>query len=158
MICHSLSSAKYIFLCNWTIWIYRIRNSMAYTKSCFVLFLSFIFIQVPRYNEIWLTGDFRDRICTVAEIRYYFHGFLAEGASSANYVKPNKNCNLTSWVSGCEPGCSCQCGLRAWCRMSVLIFCSCIVLLVIFYCCWILIWERKRHLLIFFSKIIFKRD
>ena len=57
-----------------------------------------------------MTGDFRDRICTVAEIRYYFHGFLAEGASSANYVKPNKNCNLTSWVSGCEPGWSCSAG------------------------------------------------
>ncbi|TKY52970.1 putative white-brown complex-like protein 30 [Spatholobus suberectus] len=55
-------------------------------------------------------GDFRDRICTVAEIRYYFHGFLEQGASSTNYVKPNKNCNLTSWVSGCEPGWSCSAG------------------------------------------------
>nr|KYP66999.1 Putative white-brown complex isogeny protein 30 [Cajanus cajan] len=55
-------------------------------------------------------GDFRDRICTVAEVRYYFHGFLEQGGSSANYVKPNKNCNLTSWVSGCEPGWSCSAG------------------------------------------------
>ncbi|RDX94785.1 putative white-brown complex-like protein 30, partial [Mucuna pruriens] len=55
-------------------------------------------------------GDFRDRICSVAEIRYYFHGFLEEGGSSTNYVKPNKNCNLTSWVSGCEPGWSCSAG------------------------------------------------
>ncbi|KAK7279333.1 hypothetical protein RJT34_24382 [Clitoria ternatea] len=53
-------------------------------------------------------GDFRDRICSAAEIRYYFHGFLEEGVSSSNYVKPNKNCNLTSWVSGCEPGWSCS--------------------------------------------------
>nr|XP_012570327.1 putative white-brown complex homolog protein 30 isoform X2 [Cicer arietinum] len=55
-------------------------------------------------------GDFRDRICTAAEIRYYFHGFLAQGASADNYVKPNKNCNLTSWVSGCEPGWGCSTG------------------------------------------------
>ncbi|KAK7392479.1 hypothetical protein VNO78_20918 [Psophocarpus tetragonolobus] len=55
-------------------------------------------------------GDFRDTICTAAEIRYYFHGFLDQGLSSSNYVKPNKNCNLTSWVSGCEPGWSCSAG------------------------------------------------
>ncbi|KAK7345545.1 hypothetical protein VNO77_16150 [Canavalia gladiata] len=52
-------------------------------------------------------GDFRDRICTAAEIRCYFQGFAEEGGSSTNYVKPNKNCNLTSWVSGCEPGWCC---------------------------------------------------
>lgn len=61
-------------------------------------------------NVILLTGDFRDRICTVSEIRYYFHGFLEQGATSSNYVKPNRNCNLTSWVSGCEPGWSCSAG------------------------------------------------
>jgi hypothetical protein len=55
-----------------------------------------------------LIGDFRDRICTTAEIRYYFQSFFLEGGSSASYVKPNKNCNLTSWVSGCEPGWSCN--------------------------------------------------
>ncbi|CAI8602458.1 unnamed protein product [Vicia faba] len=55
-------------------------------------------------------GDFRDRICTAAEIRYYFHGFVAQGAATDNYVKPNKNCNLTSWVSGCEPGWGCSTG------------------------------------------------
>ncbi|KAK2418196.1 putative white-brown complex protein [Trifolium repens] len=53
-------------------------------------------------------GDFRDRICTTAEIRYYFQSFFLEGGSSASYVKPNQNCNLTSWVSGCEPGWSCN--------------------------------------------------
>jgi hypothetical protein len=55
-----------------------------------------------------LIGDFRDRICTTAEIRYYFQSFFLEGGSSASYVKPNQNCNLTSWVSGCEPGWSCN--------------------------------------------------
>nr|CAD1835973.1 unnamed protein product [Ananas comosus var. bracteatus] len=27
-----------------------------------------------------------------------------------NYLKPNKNCNSTSWVSGCEPGWACAVG------------------------------------------------
>jgi hypothetical protein len=67
-------------------------------------------ILFPNHNVIWLTGDFRDRICTAAEIRYYFHGFVAQGASSDNYVEPNKNCNLTSWVDGCEPGWGCSTG------------------------------------------------
>ncbi|XP_027363099.1 putative white-brown complex homolog protein 30 [Abrus precatorius] len=53
-------------------------------------------------------GDFRDKICSAAEIRFYFHGFLDPAASPSNYVKPNKNCNLTSWFSGCEPGWSCS--------------------------------------------------
>ncbi|XP_058749265.1 putative white-brown complex homolog protein 30 [Vicia villosa] len=53
-------------------------------------------------------GDFTDRICTTAEIRNYFQSFFLEGGTSASYVKPNKNCNLTSWVSGCEPGWSCS--------------------------------------------------
>ncbi|XP_057426553.1 putative white-brown complex homolog protein 30 isoform X2 [Lotus japonicus] len=68
-------------------------------------------------------GDFRDRICTATEIRYYFHGFVEQGgASSANYAKPNKNCNLTSWVSGCEPGwsCSAACPLGSYCPMAKL--------------------------------------
>ncbi|KAK7285030.1 hypothetical protein RJT34_19787 [Clitoria ternatea] len=50
-------------------------------------------------------GDFRNRMCTTAEIRYYFRSFFEQGTSS--YIKPNKNCNLTSWVSGCEPGWGC---------------------------------------------------
>lgn len=57
-----------------------------------------------------MTGDFTDRICTTAEIRNYFQSFFLEGGTSASYVKPNKNCNLTSWVSGCEPGWSCSAG------------------------------------------------
>ncbi|RYR53440.1 hypothetical protein Ahy_A06g028558 [Arachis hypogaea] len=52
-------------------------------------------------------GDFRDRMCTAAEIRYYFRSLL-QGGSDGNYVKPNRNCNLTSWVPGCEPGWSCS--------------------------------------------------
>ena len=54
-----------------------------------------------------MTGDFRDRMCTTAEIRYYFQSFFLQQGTSASYVKPNINCNLTSWGSGCEPGWSC---------------------------------------------------
>ncbi|OIW11294.1 hypothetical protein TanjilG_20443 [Lupinus angustifolius] len=59
-------------------------------------------------NCVKQKGDFRDRICTSAEIRYYFRSLFEQGASTSSYVKPNKNCNLTSWVSGCEPGWSCS--------------------------------------------------
>ncbi|CAL0326793.1 unnamed protein product [Lupinus luteus] len=61
-------------------------------------------------NCVKQKGDFRDRICTSAEIRYYFRSLFEQGASASSYVKPNKNCNLTSWVSGCEPGWSCSVG------------------------------------------------
>ncbi|KAF5194393.1 Abc transporter g family member, partial [Thalictrum thalictroides] len=52
-------------------------------------------------------GDLPQRICTAAELRFYFNG-LFEGGTSSNYLKPNKNCNLTSWVPGCEPGWACS--------------------------------------------------
>jgi len=55
------------------------------------------------------TGDIAQRLCTAAEIKIYFNSFF-EGSQSANYLKPNKNCNLTSWVSGCEPGWACSVG------------------------------------------------
>jgi hypothetical protein len=48
-------------------------------------------------------------LCTAAEIKIYFNSFF-EGSENVNYLKPNKNCNLTSWVSGCEPGWACSVG------------------------------------------------
>ncbi|XP_059457230.1 ABC transporter G family member 24-like [Corylus avellana] len=54
-------------------------------------------------------GDITRRLCTAAEIKIYFNSFF-EGSESVNYLKPNKNCNLTSWVSGCEPGWACSVG------------------------------------------------
>lgn len=54
-----------------------------------------------------LTGDLTQRLCTAAEIKFYFSSLFAKGTKTTNYVKPNKNCNLTSWVSGCEPGWGC---------------------------------------------------
>ncbi|KAJ8455700.1 hypothetical protein OPV22_018107 [Ensete ventricosum] len=53
------------------------------------------------------SGDLTRRMCTAAEIKFYFSSFYDNGGQK-NYLRPNKNCNLTSWVSGCEPGWSCS--------------------------------------------------
>lgn len=54
-----------------------------------------------------LAGDIANRLCTAAEVKFYLNS-LMEKSTSANYLKPNKNCNLTSWVPGCEPGWACS--------------------------------------------------
>ncbi|XP_062229950.1 ABC transporter G family member 28-like [Phragmites australis] len=54
-------------------------------------------------------GDLPQRVCTAAEMKFYFESFL-EGNGKKNYVRPNKNCNLTSWIDGCEPGWACSAG------------------------------------------------
>ncbi|KAG4908110.1 hypothetical protein JHK84_056635 [Glycine max] len=63
------------------------------------------------YSQISnLTSILRDiakRLCTAAEVRFFLNSLLGKSVS-ANYLKPNKNCNLTSWVSGCEPGWACS--------------------------------------------------
>ncbi|XP_015581018.1 ABC transporter G family member 28 isoform X1 [Ricinus communis] len=53
-------------------------------------------------------GDLTQRICTAAEIKFYFNSFFSRGSKSTHYLQPNKNCNLSSWVSGCEPGWACS--------------------------------------------------
>ncbi|KAL5719280.1 ABC transporter G member 28 [Ranunculus cassubicifolius] len=53
-------------------------------------------------------GDLPQRICTAAEMKFYFNGLSERGTH--NYLKPNKNCNLTSWAAGCEPGWACSVG------------------------------------------------
>lgn len=58
-------------------------------------------------------GDVSRRICTSAEINFYFGDSIGTGFGSTNYLKPNRNCNLTSWVSGCEPGWACSAGPSA---------------------------------------------
>ncbi|KAB1226487.1 ABC transporter G family member 28 [Morella rubra] len=56
-------------------------------------------------------GDLMKRLCTAAEIKFYFHSFFTTTSSKkTNYLKPNKNCNLSSRVSGCEPGWACSSG------------------------------------------------
>lgn len=57
-------------------------------------------------------GDVTDRICTAGEIQLYFKSFIASELKRSNYLKPNKNCNLSSWASGCEPGWGCRVGQK----------------------------------------------
>ncbi|XP_051132346.1 putative white-brown complex homolog protein 30 [Andrographis paniculata] len=52
--------------------------------------------------------DVTKRICTAAEMKFYFTGFMDKKSGDAHHLKPNINCNLTSWVPGCEPGWSCS--------------------------------------------------
>ncbi|CAM8961814.1 hypothetical protein QQ045_004130 [Rhodiola kirilowii] len=53
-------------------------------------------------------GDLTQRLCTAAEMKFYFTSFFENSLTSANYLRLNKNCNLTSWASGCEPGWGCS--------------------------------------------------
>ncbi|XP_009763160.1 ABC transporter G family member 28-like [Nicotiana tabacum] len=60
-------------------------------------------------------GDVQQRLCTAAEIKFYSTSLLevadeSGAARSSNYLKPNKNCNLSSWITGCEPGWACSVG------------------------------------------------
>ncbi|KAF7804438.1 putative white-brown complex-like protein 30 [Senna tora] len=55
-----------------------------------------------------IKGDLTTRLCSTAEIRFFFDRFRNQ--TSAKYLKPNTNCNLTSWVEGCEPGWGCSVG------------------------------------------------
>lgn len=62
-----------------------------------------------RFSYIGSAGDIARRICTVAELKFYFN-YLFEAPLSSNYLKPNRNCNLTTWIPGCEPGWACSIG------------------------------------------------
>jgi hypothetical protein len=44
---------------------------------------------------------------------FYFNSLMDSGEETRgekSYVRPNKNCNLTSWIDGCEPGWACSAG------------------------------------------------
>lgn len=56
-------------------------------------------------------GDVTQRLCTAAEIKFYFSSMYSRGTTThhtTNFMRPNKNCNLSSWDAGCEPGWSCR--------------------------------------------------
>ncbi|KAL8551570.1 hypothetical protein ACS0TY_000601 [Phlomoides rotata] len=55
-------------------------------------------------------GTLPQRICTAAELKFYFSNFIANTKSAATFLKPNRNCNSREWVSGCEPGWACSAG------------------------------------------------
>ncbi|KAG9152522.1 hypothetical protein Leryth_016440 [Lithospermum erythrorhizon] len=60
-------------------------------------------------------GDVAQRVCSGAEIKFYVTN-LADSAKNSggpaqqHYLKPNNNCNLSSWPAGCEPGWACSIG------------------------------------------------
>ncbi|XP_075483923.1 ABC transporter G family member 24-like [Primulina tabacum] len=52
------------------------------------------------------TGDVTPRLCNMAEMEVYFNSLK----NGWNHIKPNRNCNSTHWVAGCEPGWACSTG------------------------------------------------
>ncbi|CAK8576199.1 unnamed protein product [Lathyrus sativus] len=56
-----------------------------------------------------MKGDITQRMCTAGEIEAYARSF-AGGTRKAkgNLLKPNLNCNMSSWLNGCEPGWGCK--------------------------------------------------
>uniref|UniRef100_A0ACD5ZBB0 Uncharacterized protein n=1 Tax=Avena sativa TaxID=4498 RepID=A0ACD5ZBB0_AVESA len=58
-------------------------------------------------------GDLHQRVCTAAEMMFYFNSLMDVGEETRgekSYIRPNKNCNLSSWIDGCEPGWACSAG------------------------------------------------
>ncbi|RDX74320.1 ABC transporter G family member 28, partial [Mucuna pruriens] len=57
-----------------------------------------------------MKGDITQRMCTSAEIEAYGQSFTGvdKAGSKSHFLKPNINCNLSSWVNGCEPGWGCK--------------------------------------------------
>ncbi|KNA20495.1 hypothetical protein SOVF_051940 isoform D [Spinacia oleracea] len=55
-------------------------------------------------------GDLAQRLCTAAEIKYYFTSFRESGSMGILHLKLNRNCNMTTWLSGCQPGWACSVG------------------------------------------------
>ncbi|GMG99418.1 hypothetical protein Nepgr_001258 [Nepenthes gracilis] len=54
-------------------------------------------------------GDVSLRLCTEAEIKFYLNNvFEKAGPGSSSSLIPNRNCNLSTWISGCEPGWACR--------------------------------------------------
>lgn len=64
------------------------------------------------FNVVDETGDMPQRLCTAADLRFYFTNFIASANSPTTFLRPNRNCNVSSWVSGCEPGWACSADLN----------------------------------------------
>lgn len=78
---------------------------LSYRSICQIVFS----VVTCYLGSIGFTGDITKRLCTAAEIKFYFNSFFVSSGDSS-FLKPNKNCNLTIWVSGCEPGWACSVG------------------------------------------------
>ncbi|GAB4854972.1 ABC transporter G member 24, variant 2 [Ancistrocladus abbreviatus] len=54
-------------------------------------------------------GQVAQRLCTAVEIKLYLNNvFKRTSSQSSGYLIPNRNCNLSTWLSGCEPGWACS--------------------------------------------------
>ncbi|GAB2250576.1 hypothetical protein Droror1_Dr00016826 [Drosera rotundifolia] len=49
--------------------------------------------------------DVPRRLCTLGEVKFYLDNVFTQGNTGG--LIPSKNCNLTTWLSGCEPGWAC---------------------------------------------------
>lgn len=78
-------------------------HSVNLSTNCFVVSI-FIFTNVFD-GQI---GDVIKRLCTAAEVKFYAQ-LLTSGGGRGN-LKPNRNCNLSAWPLGCEPGWACRVG------------------------------------------------
>ncbi|TKY67188.1 ABC transporter G family member 28 [Spatholobus suberectus] len=57
-----------------------------------------------------MKGDITQHMCTAGEMEAYAQSFANgnKSGTKSNFLKPNINCNLSSWVDGCEPGWGCK--------------------------------------------------
>lgn len=80
---------------------------MHFLHKEYMRFRSYVFptissLQLLTWASTCSTGDVTERLCTAAELKFYFDHFFQAGSSS--FLEPNINCNLANWVAGCEPG------------------------------------------------------
>ncbi|XP_065859481.1 ABC transporter G family member 28-like [Euphorbia lathyris] len=75
---------------------------------CSTVYPENIFRPPPSYGNGADDGDITRRLCTAAEIIFYFTSVFWKEPTDVNFLKPNRNCNLSYSPSGCEPrwGCS----------------------------------------------------
>ena len=78
--------------CTWTV-------SMSSHCSMYRILMKFVACIFP--------GDVFKRLCTAGEFQFYFSSLLQSGSGN---LKLNKNCNLSTWLSGCQPGWACTVG------------------------------------------------
>ncbi|EPS63988.1 hypothetical protein M569_10794, partial [Genlisea aurea] len=77
-----------------------IRNPQAEWNKAFDYSSDFSFVT----ECLATTQDLAQRLCTAAEVQIYFK-FLKDGA---RILSPNRNCNSSKWVAGCEAGWACS--------------------------------------------------
>ncbi|TVU07325.1 hypothetical protein EJB05_47375, partial [Eragrostis curvula] len=52
-------------------------------------------------------GDLAQRLCTPAEVKFYFSSLYDKDGEKNLFLKTNINCNRSSWVQGCDAGFAC---------------------------------------------------